>query len=153
MIDGAFSASTSRNIPAVAGQQLRQAFPYEPPVRFLLLDCDSKYSIEVPAAIRCMSISPVRTVVGCPWQNGVAERWVGSCRRELPDHFILINQSHLKRLLAAYVEYYHRIAFIAHLQKQTPIARTRCAGSGKVGRVAPSCGAFTTGMNAQFDGS
>ena len=64
------------------GQQLRQAFPYEPPVRFLLLDHDSKYSIEVPAEIRSMSIRPVRTVVGCPWQNGVAEGWVGSCRRE-----------------------------------------------------------------------
>jgi putative transposase len=38
------------------GQQLREAFPYEPPVRFLLLDHDSKYSIEVPAAIRSMSI-------------------------------------------------------------------------------------------------
>jgi putative transposase len=38
------------------GQQLRQAFPYEPPVRFLLLDHDSKYSIEVPAVIRSMSI-------------------------------------------------------------------------------------------------
>lgn len=53
-------------------QQLRQAFPYEPPVRFLLLDRDSKYSIEVPAAIRPINIRPVRTVVGCPWQNGRA---------------------------------------------------------------------------------
>ena len=56
---------------------------------------------------RSMSIRPVRTAVGCPWQNGVAERRVGSCRRELLDHLIVINQSHLKRLLAAYVEYYH----------------------------------------------
>jgi putative transposase len=74
-------------------QQLREAFPYEPPVQFLLLDHDSKYGIEVPAAIRSMSIRSVRTAVGCPWQNGVAERWVGNCRRELIDNVIAINSS------------------------------------------------------------
>jgi transposase InsO family protein len=113
-------------------QQLREAFPYESPVRFPLLDHDSKYGIEVPAAIRSMSIRPVRTAAGCPWQNGVAERWVGSCRRELLDHVIAINQAHLKRLLAAYVDYYHQDRIHCGLQKQTPIYRTRCVGRGKV---------------------
>ena len=56
-----------------------------------------------PAAIRSMDIKAVRTGVGCPWQNGVAERWVGSCRRELLDHVIAISESHLKRLLSSYV--------------------------------------------------
>ena len=45
--------------------------------KFLLLDHDAKYGIEVPEAVRSMNIHPVRTVVGWPWQNGVAERWVG----------------------------------------------------------------------------
>jgi putative transposase len=61
-------------------QQLRETFPYESPAKFLLLDHDSKYGTEVPVAIRTMGITAVRTTVGCPWQNGVAERWVGSCR-------------------------------------------------------------------------
>ena len=113
-------------------QQLPEAFPYAPPVRFLLLDHDSKYGIEVPAAIRSMGIRPVRTAVGCPWQNGVAERWVGSCRRELLDHVIAIDRAHLKRLLAAYVDYYHQDRIHCGLQKQTPISRTRCAGRGRV---------------------
>jgi putative transposase len=113
-------------------QQLREAFPYEPPVRFLILDHDSKYGIEVPAAIRSMSMRPVRTAVGCPWQNGVAERWVGNCRRELLDHVIAINSSHLKRLLASYVDYYHEDRSHCGLQKQTPVKRTRCAGQGQV---------------------
>src|SRR5262249_48706058 len=86
---------------------------------------------EVPAAIRSMDITAVRTAVGCPWQNGVAERWVGSCRRELLDHVIAINQSHLKRLLASYVAYYHQDRIHCGLQKQTPVKRTRCAGQGK----------------------
>jgi len=72
------------------------------------------------------------TAVGCPWQNGVAERWVGSCRRELLDHVLAINQSHLKRLLSSYVKYYHQDRTHCGLQKQTPEKRPRCSGEGKV---------------------
>ena len=57
-----------------------------------------------------MDIKAVRTTVGCPWLNGVVERWVGSCRRELLGHGIAVNEMHLKRLLASYVDYYHGIA-------------------------------------------
>lgn len=59
-------------------QQLREAFPYEPDTQFLILDHDAKYGTEVSAAIRSMDIAAIRTAVGCPWQNGIAERWVGS---------------------------------------------------------------------------
>ena len=113
-------------------QQLREAFPYESLTRFLLLDHDSRYGSEVFAAIRSMNIKAVRTSVGCPWQNGVAERWVGSCRRELLDHVIAINESHLKRLLASYVRYYHEDRTHCGLGKQTPQKRTRCSGRGMV---------------------
>jgi transposase InsO family protein len=113
-------------------QQLREAFPYERATEFLLLDHDSKYGTEVPVAIRSMDIKAVRTAVGCPWQNGVAERWVGSCRRELLDHVIAISESHLKRLLSSYVEYYHQDRTHCALQKQTPERRTRRSGRGKV---------------------
>ena len=117
-------------------QQLREAFPYKPAAKFLILDHDSKYGTEDPAAIRAMDIKAVRTTVGCPWQNGVAERWVGSCRRELLDHVIAVNEMHLKRLLASYVDYDHGDRIHCGLQKQTPKKRTRCAGQGRVIRVA-----------------
>src|SRR6202011_2839176 len=55
---------------------------------------DAKYGFEVPSAIRSLKITPVRTSIGSPWQNGVAERWVGSCRRELLDHVIALNERH-----------------------------------------------------------
>ena len=71
------------------------------------------------------------TAVDCPWQNGVAERWVGSCR-ELLDHVIAINLSHRRRLLASHVAYYERDRTHCGLQKQTPEGRRRCAGRGKV---------------------
>ena len=89
-------------------QQLREAFPFEPTPRFLIFDHDAKYGLEVPAAVRSLTLSPVRTSFESPWQNGVAERWVESCRRHLLDHIIALNERHLKRLLPDYVGYYRR---------------------------------------------
>jgi len=60
----------------------------------------------------------VRTSIGSPWQNGVAERWVGSCRRELLDHTIVLNERHLKRLLSDYVSYYNEDRTHLGLEKQ-----------------------------------
>jgi len=77
-------------------QQLRDAFPYADVPRFVVLDHDAKYGLEVPATIRAMSISPLRSSIACPWQNGVAEGWVGSCRRELLDHVISAQRATLK---------------------------------------------------------
>ena len=89
-------------------QQLRDAFPYADVPRFVVFDHDAKYGLEVPATIRAMSISPLRSSIACPWQNGVAERWVGSCRRELLDQVIPLNE------------------------KQTPGRRKPCVGSGPI---------------------
>src|SRR6202051_2860673 len=86
-------------------QQLREAFPFESAPRFLIFDRDGKYGLEVPAAVRSLRIKPVRTSFESPWQNGVAERWVESCRRDLLVHIIAVNERHLKRLLSEYVHY------------------------------------------------
>ena len=77
-------------------QQLREAFPFESAPRFLIFDHDAKYGLEIPTAVRSMRISPVRTSFESPWQNGVAERWVESCRRDLLDHIVAVNERHLK---------------------------------------------------------
>ena len=53
-------------------------------------------------------MTPIRTSFASPWQNGVAERWIESCRRDLLDHVIALNEQHLKRLLSDYVSYYKR---------------------------------------------
>jgi len=80
-------------------QQLREAFPLDSAPRFLIFDRDAKYGWEVPTAVRSLEITPVRTSFQSPRQNEIAERWVGSCRRELLDHVIALNERHLKRLL------------------------------------------------------
>jgi len=84
-------------------QQLREAFPDQSAPRFLIFDRDAKYGLEVPTAVRSMAIRPVRTSIQSPGQNGVAERWVESCRRDLLDHVIATSERHLKRLLSDYV--------------------------------------------------
>ena len=88
-------------------QQLREAFPFGSAPSFLIFDRDAKYGLEVPVAVRSLKMSPVRTSFESHWQNGVAERWVESCRRDLLDHIIAVNERHLKRLLADYIGYYH----------------------------------------------
>ena len=113
-------------------QQLREAFPFGGAPGFLIHDRDAKYGTEVPAAIRSLQIDAVRTSFESPWQNGVAERWVGSCRRELLDHVIALNERHLKRLLAEYVSYHHEDRTHLGLGKETPGCRTRCVTSGRV---------------------
>jgi len=113
-------------------QQLREAFPYESAPKFLLFDHDQKYGLEVLSAISSLRITCVRTSILSPWQNGVAERWVESCRRDLLDHIIAVNERHLRRLLADYIRYYHDDRTHLGLRKQTPGGRLRSAGRGSI---------------------
>ena len=113
-------------------QQLREAFPFGAAARFLIFDRDAKYGLEIPIAVRSLGMSPVRTAFESPWQNGVAERWVGSCRRDLLDHIIAVNERHLRRLLSAYVCYYHEDRTHLGLEKGTPGRRTAFVTSGRV---------------------
>ncbi len=113
-------------------QQLREAFPYGSAPRFLIFDRDGKYGTEVPIAVRSMSLTPIRTSFKSPWQNGVAERWVESCRSDLLVHVIALNEAHLKRLLSEYVRYYHEDRTHLGLEKQTPVNRARTMNRGRL---------------------
>src|SRR5579863_1931102 len=88
-------------------QQLREAFPYDSAPRFLILDREHTFHGEVLETMKGLGIVPVRTAVRSPWQNGIAERFVGNCRRDLLDQVIVLNGRHLKQLMAEYVHYYH----------------------------------------------
>ena len=126
--------------------QLREAFPYHAVPKFLILDHDAKYGFEVPTTIRSMNITPVRTSIACPWQNGVAERWVGSCRRELLDHVIALNERHLKRLFSEYIVYYHDDRTHLGLGKRTPGGRSPSLPHGCV-----IAGARLGGLHHRYD--
>jgi putative transposase len=113
-------------------QQLREAFPFDSAPRFLIFDRDAKYGLEVSAAARSLKINPVQTSYESPWQNGIAERWVGSCCRDLLDHIIPIDERHLKRLLSEYIRYHHEDRTHLGLGKGTPNGRSRAIASGRV---------------------
>jgi transposase InsO family protein len=88
-------------------QQLREAFPDDSAPRYFIFDNDTIFSDEVSKSIRALGITPKRTAFRSPWQNGTAERWVGSCKREIIDHVIVFNEDHLRQLLHDYVSYYN----------------------------------------------
>jgi transposase InsO family protein len=88
-------------------QQLRDAFPNDPMHRFLILDNDAIFSPQVAGSIEGLGLVPRRTAFQSPWQNGTAERFVGSVRRELLDHAVVLGEDHLRRLLREYVDYYN----------------------------------------------
>ena len=104
-------------------QQLREAWGFEQPHRFLIFDRDAKFSAAVISTVKQNGTEPVRTAFRSPWQNGVAERWVGSVRRDLLDHVIILNERHLRRLLRDYVRYYHEDRTHLGLGKDTPCGR------------------------------
>ena len=104
-------------------QQLREAFPEASPYRYVILDRDAKFNDDVTAFLKATGLKPKRTGVRAPWQNGVAERWVGSCRREILDHVIPLNEEHLRRLIRDYVSYYHQDRTHDSLGKDTPQQR------------------------------
>jgi transposase InsO family protein len=101
-------------------QQLREAFPLPCPQRYVVLDRDAKFGSDVIDFLKASGIKPIRTSIRSPWQNGVAERWIGSFRREMTDHVIPLNERHLKRLANEYLTYYHEDRTHKSLGKQTP---------------------------------
>jgi transposase InsO family protein len=116
-------------------QQLREAFPYDSAPGYLIFDRGAQFNKEVIDTIKDFGIQPRRTSFRSPWQNGVAERWVGNCRRDLLDHVIVLNERHLKRLMNEYVHYYHDDRTHLELAKETPAGRETEANSGASSKV------------------
>ncbi len=104
-------------------QQLREVFPEAGAYRYVILDHDSRFNDDVITFLKATGLQPKRTSVQAPWQNGIAERWVGSCRREILDHIIALNEPHLRRLMRDYVNYHHNDRIHDSLAKDTPNRR------------------------------
>ncbi|HEX8800008.1 MAG TPA: integrase core domain-containing protein [Terriglobales bacterium] len=104
-------------------QQLREAFAEPCRYRYVILDRDRKFDAEVLRFLRAAGLEAKRTSVRAPWQNGLAERWIGSCRREILDHVIALNEEHLRRILREYVNYHHEDRLHDALEKDAPNRR------------------------------
>ena len=101
-------------------QQLREAFPEAGPYRYAIFDRDSKFDADVIDFLKATGLRPKQTSVQAPWQNGIAERWVGGFRRELLDRVIPLHEQHLRRLVRDYVSYFHQDRIHDSLEKDTP---------------------------------
>ena len=105
-------------------QQLREAFPFQPSHNYMIFDRDLKFGAEAIAAVKAMGSTPKRTSFQSPWQNGLAERWIESCRRDLLAHVIVLKENHLRCLLRDDVRYYHEDRTHLGLGKNTPAGRS-----------------------------
>jgi hypothetical protein len=104
-------------------QQLREAFAEAAPYRFVILDRDSIFNADVIAFLEATGLKAKKTSMPAPWQNGTAERWIGSCRREILDHVIAVHEEHLRRLIRDYVRYHQEDRIHDSLGKDTPNRR------------------------------
>jgi transposase InsO family protein len=108
---------------AWTAQQLREAFPFTSPPKYLLRDRDSIYGPLFQRRAEALGLEEVRIAPRSPWQSPYVERLMGSIRRECLDHVIVLNEAHLHRLLKSYFEYYHRSRTHLGLDKDAPEPR------------------------------
>jgi transposase InsO family protein len=114
-------------------RQLTEAFPWHETPRYLVRDRDRSYGEVALRRIRVMGIRDKPIAPGSPWQNGFAERLIGSIRRECVDHIVVWGEGHLRRTLRAYACYYNGIRTHRSLDKDAPAFRS----VQRVGTITP----------------
>src|SRR6202165_3869172 len=104
-------------------RQITEAFPWDGPPGYMIRDRDRIYGVVVTRRLRAMGIRDKPIAPASPWQNGFAERLIGSIRRECLDHVIVLGEAHLSRSLKSYAHYYNSIRTHRSLHKDAPISR------------------------------
>jgi transposase InsO family protein len=105
-------------------RQITEAFPWNEAPRFLIRDRDRIYGDVALRRIRAMGIRDKPVAPASPWQNGFAERLIGSIRRECLDHLVILGEAHLRRVLRTYARYYNEIRTHRSLDKDAPVFRS-----------------------------
>ena len=103
--------------------QVTEAFPWDEAPDYLIRDRDASYGQVVAKRLAAMGIRDHPTAPRSPWQNGHAERLIGSIRRECLDHIVIFGEAHLRRILAAYTGYYNGVRTHLSLDKDAPSHR------------------------------
>jgi transposase InsO family protein len=105
-------------------RQITEAFPWDEAPHCMIRDRDRIYGAVVTRRLRAMGIRDKPTAPASPWQNGFAERLIGSIRRECLDHIIVLGEAHLCRILKSYTRYYNETRTHLALDKDAPLSRT-----------------------------
>src|SRR6201981_4025817 len=90
----------------------------------MIRDRDRIYGAVVTRRLRAMGIRDNPIAPPSPWQNGFAERLIGSIRCECLDHIIVSGEVHLRRILKSYALYYNETRTHLVLDKDAPLSRT-----------------------------
>jgi transposase InsO family protein len=104
-------------------RQITEAFPWDEAPSYMIWDRDQIYGAVVRRRLRAMGIRDKPIAPASPWQNGFAERLIGSIRRECLDRIIVLGEAHLRRILKSYADYYNDVRTHRSLNKDTPIGR------------------------------
>ena len=105
--------------------QITEACGWEQAPRYLIRDRDGAYGEVLIRRLRSIGIRDRPTSPRSPWQNGYAERLIGSIRRECLDHVIVFSEHHLRNLLLCYMKYYNGTRAHLSLEKDAPVSRER----------------------------
>ena len=103
--------------------QLTEACGWEQAPRYLIRDRDGVFGELFVRRLRSMGIRDRPTSPRSPWQNGFAERLIGSIRRECLDHVVVFGERHLRHILLSYMKYYNEVRTHLSLEKDTPVSR------------------------------
>ena len=88
-------------------RQITEAFPWRTPPAYLVRDNDRAYGHVFTSRVRAMGIRDRPISPQSPWQNGYAERLIGTLRRECLDQVLIFGETHLRRILSVYAAYYN----------------------------------------------
>ena len=98
-------------------------FPWDKAPAYIVRDNDRAFGSVFRRRIQAMGIRDRPTSFRSPWQNGHVERLIGSIRRECTDHLIVLNEEHLRRILAKFSTYYNGWRPHVSLGKDAPDGR------------------------------
>jgi transposase InsO family protein len=116
-----------------AAQQVVEAVGFDTSISRLIRDRDGIYGASFDARVDHLGIQQFRISPRAPWQNGCAERWVGTLRREVLDHVIVLGERHLLRLVREHERYYNEDRPHMTLDGDAPVSRAvELPGSGRV---------------------
>jgi hypothetical protein len=104
-------------------RQLTEAYGWQDTPRYLIRDRDRVYGHAFLRRLRAMGIRDRPIAAWSPWQNGYAERLIGSIRRDCLDHVAVFGERHLRMLLKSYQNYYNEARTHLSLAKDAPIPR------------------------------
>jgi transposase InsO family protein len=104
-------------------RQITEAFPWTSALAYLVRDNDRAYGHVFTSRVKAMGIRDRPISPGSPWQNGCAERLIGTLRCECLDQVLIFGEAHLRRILSAYAAYYNQARTHLALQKDAPSHR------------------------------